>query len=130
MGLELFGDAWSLLIVRDLMFKRRNTFHDFLNAEEKIATNILTERLQRLEAADIISKHAHPNDARRFVYHLTPKGIDLAPVLMDIIVWSATYEETAAPAAEVRRMKRDRDKVLAEIRAQLAAQATENRETT
>lgn len=119
-ALELFGDRWSLLIVRDLMFKQRNTFIDFINAEERIATNILTDRLHSLEIANIVTKTPHPKDTRRSIYRLTSKGLDLAPVLIEMIVWSATHEVTAAPASEVRKMRKNRDKVISDIRVQLS----------
>jgi DNA-binding HxlR family transcriptional regulator len=80
-ALEVFGDPWSLLVVRDLMFKRRTRYSDFLNAEEGIATNVLADRLARLEEDGIIVK----NDAVRGAsgsYRLTSKGIDLLPVLV------------------------------------------------
>ena len=115
-ALEIFGDRWSLLIVRDLMFKERNTYRDFLEAEEGIATNILAERLQRLEAAGIILKQPDPADGRKTIYQLTPKGIDLAPVLVEMILWSARYEKTEAPPATIRRMRKNRAAFIAEVR--------------
>ena len=117
-ALELLGDAWSLLIVRDLMFKDRRTFNDFLTGGEGIASNILADRLRRLEDADIIEKRRDPLDARRFLYRLSPKGIELAPVLVELVVWSARHEQTDAPAAVVRRMRADRDAFVAEVRQQ------------
>src|SRR5262245_51590373 len=104
-ALDLFGDSWSLLIVRDLMFKGLGTFNEFLAAGEGIASNILTDRLSRLETAGILVKRADPDDARRFRYRLTEKGIDLAPVLIEIVLWSARHEKTEAPAQTVRAMR-------------------------
>jgi DNA-binding HxlR family transcriptional regulator len=89
-ALELLGDAWSLLIVRDLMFKDRRTYNDFLTGGEGIASNVLADRLRKLEAANIIEKRRDPEDARRFLYRLSPKGIELAPVLVELVIWSAT----------------------------------------
>jgi DNA-binding HxlR family transcriptional regulator len=114
-ALEMIGDPWSLLIVRDLMFKDRRTYKDFLSGEEGIASNILADRLQRLEAAGIIEKRRDGDDARRFVYRLTEKGFGLAPVLVEVVIWSARYESTDAPAAIVRAM-RDRTAFLAALR--------------
>ena len=107
-SLEIFGDRWSLLVVRDLMFKGLRTFKEFAAAGEGIATNILTERLERLEAAGIIARDTDPEDARRVLYRLTEKGIALAPVLVEMVVWAARYEDTDAPPATVRAMRRDR----------------------
>ncbi len=115
-ALELLGDAWSLLIVRDLMFKDRRAYNDFLAGGEGIASNILADRLRKLEAANIIEKRRDPQDARRFVYRLSPKGIDLAPVLVELVVWSARHEQTDAPPAVVRSMQSDRAAFLAEVR--------------
>lgn len=120
-ALEMLGDAWSLLIVRDLMFRGRRTFNDFLNGGEGIASNILSDRLARLEDAGILTKKRDGKDARRFVYRLTAKGIDLAPVLVELVQWSARHEETDAPAQVLRAMRRDRDGFLAQVRAAWAA---------
>lgn len=118
-ALEIFGDRWSLLIVRDLMFKGRNTYKEFLEAEEGIATNILAERLQRLEATGIILKQPDPADGRKTIYQLTAKGIDLAPVLVEMILWSARYEETAAPSEAIRDMRENRQRFISTVRKSL-----------
>lgn len=98
------------------MFKDRRTFNEFLNAEEKIASNILSDRLQKLEAAGIIAKATDPDDARRFIYRLTEKGGDLAPVLIEIVLWSAMHEDTDAPPAIIKQMRTQRRQVIANIR--------------
>lgn len=116
-ALEMLGDSWSLLIVRDLLFTGATRFNDFLGAEEKIATNILSARLLRLECAGIIEKRRDPDDARRYIYRLTEKGMDLAPVLVELILWSAQHEETAAPPAVVRAMRADRVGFIANLRS-------------
>ncbi|MBI2977536.1 MAG: helix-turn-helix transcriptional regulator [Rhodospirillales bacterium] len=117
-SLEVFGDRWSLLVVRDLMFGGHRTFKEFLDSGEKIATNVLAERLQRLEANEIIERCRDADDARKVNYALTKKGIALAPVLVEMIIWGARHEETAAPPEIIRRMVADRDGVVAEIRDQ------------
>lgn len=116
MALELFGDRWSLLIIRDLMFKGTDSFNGFLDADEKIATNILADRLARLEAAAILSKCPDPSDARRVHYRLTEKGLALAPVLIEIILWADAHEDTAAPPAVVAAMKANRKRFIAGLR--------------
>lgn len=115
-ALETLGDAWSLLIVRDLMFKDRRTYNEFLQAGEGIASNILADRLRRLEAAGIVDKRSDPSDARRFIYRLSAKGIDLAPVLVELVIWSARHEATDAPAAVLRAMRTDREAFIAGVR--------------
>ena len=104
-SLEIFGDRWSLLIVRDLMFKGLRTFREFAAAGEGIATNVLTDRLERLESADIIRRAPDPKDRRRVIYRLTRKGMELAPVLVEMIVWAARHEATEAPAKTLRAMR-------------------------
>lgn len=115
-ALETFGDSWSLLIVRDLMFKGLQTFNEFLAADEGIASNILADRLAKLEAAGILKKAPDVSDARRFRYRLTQKGIDLAPALIEIVLWSARYEDTEAAASTIRAMRDQRKKFLAGVR--------------
>lgn len=119
--LELLGDSWSLLVVRDLLFPGATRFNEFLGAEEKIATNILSDRLQRLECAGIIEKLSDPDDGRRHIYRLTEKGIDLAPVLVEMVLWASRHEETAAPVAVVRAMRKDRTGFIANLRARWEA---------
>src|SRR5438445_639167 len=115
-SLEIFGDRWSLLIIRDLMLRSYRTYKEFLSSDEGIATNILAERLQRLEAAGIITTSRDAEDRRKVVYRLTEKGIDLAPILVELIFWSAQHEETGSPHAAIRRMRAKRAQFLAEIR--------------
>jgi DNA-binding HxlR family transcriptional regulator len=115
-ALELFGDRWSLLIIRDLMFKGLRTFNEFAGAGEGIATNVLADRLARLEAAGILVRKSDPADARRIHYSLTAKGIDLAPVLIEIVLWSARHEDTDAPAKTVRAMRTSREQIIADLR--------------
>ena len=119
--LETLGDSWSLLIVRDLMFKERKTFNEFLSAEEKIASNILSDRLRRLEAVGIVLKQRDPDDARRYIYRLTEKGIARAPMLIEMILWAARYEKTAAPPAVIREMTRNREAFIADVRSRWKA---------
>jgi DNA-binding HxlR family transcriptional regulator len=104
-SLEIFGDRWSLLIVRDLLFKGLRTFREFAAAGEGIATNILTDRLERLECADIITRAPDPEDGRRVVYRLTRKGMELAPVLVEMVLWAARHEDTEAPPSTLRAMQ-------------------------
>jgi DNA-binding HxlR family transcriptional regulator len=112
----MFGDRWSLLVVRDLMVRGYRTFKEFQESGEGIATNILADRLRRLEAAGIITKEIEQADARRVNYRLTEKGIDLAPVLLDLLLWAARHEQTAASCSLMAKMERDREWMLAEVR--------------
>ena len=115
-SLEMLGDRWSLLVIRDLMVRGHRTFKEFQQAGEGIATNILADRLQKLVAVDIISTEQSPEDRRSIHYRLTEKGIDLAPVLLDLLIWGARHEETSAPRAMINQLEANREDVLAETR--------------
>ena len=115
-SLEILGDRWSLLIVRDLMVRGFRTFHDFERAGEGIATNILADRLSRLRRAGIVETEPHASDRRKVNYRLTEKGIDLAPVLFDLLVWGANHEKTGAPRDVILQMTGNREAVLEETR--------------
>ena len=115
-SLEIFGDKWSLLIVRDMMVGGKRTYKEFLGSGEGIATNILSDRLRGLQEAGIVSAVAESYDRRRVRYRLTEKGIDLAPVLLELLVWGARHEETGAPCEVIAKMARDRERLLAEVR--------------
>ena len=92
-GLDTFGDRWSLLIIREIMLRGKRTYSEFLEADEGIATNILIARLKHLEAEGIVSKSRDPDNRRAFIYELTQKGRDLAPILIEIIIWSGLYDD-------------------------------------
>lgn len=126
-ALELLGDPWSLLIVRDLMFKGLKTFGEFQAAGEGIATNVLSDRLERLLLAGVITKSRDRADGRRFAYRLTKKGLDLAPMLIELVLWSARYEDTDAPSATVKAMREQRAAVLQQIRDEWKASARSRR---
>jgi DNA-binding HxlR family transcriptional regulator len=115
-SLEVFGDRWSLLIVRDLMVRGFRTFKEFEESGEGISTNILADRLQKLEANGIILAEADPGDGRRLNYRLTEKGIDLAPVLLELLIWSARHEQTGARCGFIEQMEKNREAVIAETR--------------
>ncbi len=117
-GLDAFGDRWSLLIVRDLMMWGRKTYGEFFNAGEGIATNVLACRLKHLEEAGVVSKMQDPENRRRNIYSLTEKGRDLAPLIIDIAIWSSRHDpNTAAPDEFIEKMKKDRDAIIAEIKS-------------
>ncbi|MGC1783988.1 MAG: helix-turn-helix domain-containing protein [Acidobacteriaceae bacterium] len=112
----MFGDRWSLLIVRDLMVRGYKTYKDFLESGEGIASNVLADRLRKLEDAGIIFAEAADEDGRKLHYRLTEKGIDLAPVLLDLLIWGARHESTGAPCELIVQMEKCRAEVLAETR--------------
>jgi DNA-binding HxlR family transcriptional regulator len=119
-SVEMLGDRWSLLIIRDMMLRGSRTFKEFLQGHEGIATNILADRLRRLVAYGIITAERDPSDGRKLIYLLTAKGIDLAPVLTEMVLWAARHEKTENQAL-VRTLQKDRENFLAAIRKRWAA---------
>ena len=119
-ALEIFGDRWTFLIVRDMMFKGKHYYGEFLQSEEKIATNILADRLSLLEKSEIVIKTTDINHKSKLIYTLSKKGIDLLPILVDVIMWSAKYDENSAVDGKfVRSVKRDREGLIKEISSRL-----------
>lgn len=123
-ALDIFGDKWSLLIIRDLFFKKKRYYSDFLRSPEKISTNILANRLAKMEAAGLLSKQIDPNKSSKYIYNLTPKGKDLLPLMLELISWSALHDVQlegleyivdGAPANLVYRFRHDREALLKEI---------------
>ena len=100
-GLGVFGDRWSLLIVRDMMFRGYSRFQEFLGADEGISTNILADRLSRLEAQQIITRRKDPEDGRQVLYALADKGRDLLPVMLAIFVWAGKHDPETRVSAEL-----------------------------
>jgi DNA-binding HxlR family transcriptional regulator len=127
-SVETLGDRWSLLIIRDMMLRGFRTYKEFLESFEGIATNILADRLRKLQAYGIITTERDPSDGRRLFYLLTEKGIDLAPVLTEMVLWAARHEETENQAL-VRQMKKDKEQLLAEVRQRWAKNTTHSRAT-
>jgi len=118
-SVEMLGDRWSLLIIRDMMLRGFRTYKEFMECYEGIATNILADRLKKLVAYGIITAEPDPSDGRKLIYSLTAKGIDLAPVLTEMVLWAATHEDTGNQAL-VRLMRADKDKFMAGVRERWA----------
>ncbi len=115
-SLEVLGDRWSLLIVRDLMVRGSRTFKEFQDAGEGIASNILADRLQKLQAAGVIDAESEAADGRKVNYRLTKRGIDLAPVVLELLIWGAKHEDAGAPCALISKLEKHRKELLAEVR--------------
>jgi DNA-binding HxlR family transcriptional regulator len=118
-SVEMLGDRWSLLIIRDMMLRGFRTYKEFMECYEGIATNILADRLRKLVGYGIITAEPDPSDGRKLIYLLTAKGIDLAPVLTEMVLWAAAHEETGNQAL-VRQMRADKEKFLAGVRERWA----------
>jgi DNA-binding HxlR family transcriptional regulator len=116
-GLETFGDRWSLLIVRDIVYFGKKTYGEFLESDEGIATNILASRLAQLEQAGILVKKPYEADKRKDVYSLTEKGLDLIPILLEVASWGAHHDpQTGAPQEWIDRVNANKEKVIRLIR--------------
>ena len=113
-SVEMLGDRWSLLILRDMMLRGFRSYSQFLDSYEGIATNILADRLKRLIAHGIVTTQKDPSDGRRLIYMLTPKGLDLAPVLTEMVLWAAKHEKTENQAL-VRQMQEDKSGFIATV---------------
>ena len=117
-GLDFFGDRWSLLIVRDIALHGKRHYREFEMAGEGIATNILADRLKGLVRAGIVEKRRDPAHGSRRIYRLTTKGLDLLPVIVEIIVWSAKYDPDSPVSRDyLRRASVDREGLLEELRS-------------
>jgi DNA-binding HxlR family transcriptional regulator len=119
-GLEIFGDRWTFLVVRDMMFKEKHYFGDFIQSEEKIATNLLADRLSTLEQEGILCKTKDQKHKQKIFYKLTKKGIDLMPVLIEIILWSAKYDKKSAVDLNfVKVVKKNRVRLINDLSKKL-----------
>jgi DNA-binding HxlR family transcriptional regulator len=108
--LDVIGDRWTLLVLRDLAFKNRRYFQDFLAAPERISSNILTERLRRLERWNLIEALPDPSDGRRIRYFLTDDGLDLIPVLIEMTIWGTRrHPDPSVTLEQAERMSSDRE---------------------
>ena len=116
-SLEAFGDNWSLLIIRDIVYFGKNTYGEFIESDERISSNILASRLAQLELKGILIKKPHATDKRKEVYYLTDKGLDLIPLLLELADWGAQYDsETDAPQNWISAVKADRESMIRLIR--------------
>jgi DNA-binding HxlR family transcriptional regulator len=118
-SLDVFGDKWSLLIIRDIMLRGKVSYSEFLNSEEKIASNILVNRLNILEAEKIVIKEVSPANKSKFVYSLTQKGADLLPIVIEIMDWGARYNENC-PRKEIgTKIKKNKAAVVRQLADEL-----------
>lgn len=114
-SLDLFGDKWSLLIIRDIMLRGKVSYSEFLASEEKIASNILVNRLTVLEAEKILVKEVSPANKSKFLYSLTQKGADLLPIVIEIMDWGAKYNENCPRRELGKKIKKDKAGVVKEL---------------
>jgi len=116
-ALDIFGDKWSLLVLRDLLFQGKGQFTELLRAEERIASNVLADRLQRLEHSGLVDKVPGPTGRERTTYVPTEKARDLVPTMLELMAWSAAHVPgTTAPPELISAIKNDRAAVFDHVR--------------
>ena len=120
-ALDVVGDKWTLVVLRDLIMARRRHYQEMLAGNEGIASNILASRLKLLEAAGMITRRRDPEQRRRVIYEPTEKALDLLPVMIELVLWGLKFDpQASAPAHFMRRLSEDREGFIAELRAQHA----------
>jgi DNA-binding HxlR family transcriptional regulator len=119
----MLGDRWSLLIIRDMMLRGFRSYKEFMECYEGIATNILADRLRKLIANGMITAEPDPTDGRKLIYFLTTKGIDLAPVLTEMVLWASRHENTGNQEL-IQQMRKDKAEVIADVRERWAKRYT------
>jgi DNA-binding HxlR family transcriptional regulator len=119
-ALEIFGDRWTLLVLRDLLLRSRNRYRELLLGEEGIATNVLADRLRRLERRGLIFKERDPADGRQYLYRPTQLALSLVPMLIEMTVWGARNGiGTSVDPALIERFETDREALIADIQARV-----------
>ncbi|PWJ42638.1 winged helix-turn-helix transcriptional regulator [Sediminitomix flava] len=118
-ALDFFGDKWTLLVIRDLI-QGKKFYKDFLSSKEGIATNILSNRLKQLESNGVITSKVYEKLRTKKEYSLTEKGLDLIPIIVEMMVWSNKYQaDLDIPEGFMEKVDQDREKVIAAIRSNL-----------
>lgn len=108
LSLEIFGDAWTLLVLRDMMFAGKRHFRELLQSDEHISSNILAERLARLVDNGVLTKSDDPTHKQKAIYSLTEKGIALLPIIVQIGTWGSRWVPDAKKLdAATRKMLRE-----------------------
>jgi DNA-binding HxlR family transcriptional regulator len=113
--LDILGDRWSLLIIRDVMLRGKMSYSEFLDSEEKIATNILVNRLTTLEGEKILVKSVSPENKSKYIYRLTQKGADLMPIIIELMDWGAKYNKNCPRKELGQKIKKDKAAVVKEL---------------
>jgi len=117
--LDFFGDKWSLLIIRDMVMANKSTYGEFLGSDEKIATNILADRLSMLESHGFVTKGIAPDKKSKFVYSLTEKGISLVPVILEISLWGSQFNPPGLNNELMNKLHKDRNGTIKAIQSKL-----------
>jgi len=121
-SVEIFGDKWMLLLLRDLMFNGKNSFLEFRASNEKISSAVLTEKLNTLLAEGIVTKVTSPKNASKFLYLLTDKGVELVPFMVEFLDWGSRYNPDGGPKSLLNQIKQSKKKTIAELQDKLRSQ--------
>lgn len=116
-ALEVFGDRWTLLVLRDILLESRCTYKDILAANKGMATSVLADRLKRLQRRGLISKGRDGSDARQFIYRPTKLGVSVIPMLVEMIMWGVKHGNGTVDSSFMRRVNKDRDKFIKELQS-------------
>ncbi|SFT02411.1 winged helix-turn-helix transcriptional regulator [Mucilaginibacter polytrichastri] len=111
-SVEIFGDKWMLLLLRDIMFEGKNSFLEFRASVEKISSAVLTEKLNTLLKEGIVSKVTSPKNASKFLYLLTEKGIELVPIMVELLTWGSSYNPDGGPKSLLDQIKQNKKKAI------------------
>jgi DNA-binding HxlR family transcriptional regulator len=122
-ALEIFGDRWTLIVLRDLMLRSRQRYKELLKGDEGIATNVLAERLKRLEHRKLITKKRDPADARQFIYLPTELAVSLLPMLVEMTVWGIRTSDNDQGSDFLERFETERDQLISELQAKIRKDA-------
>lgn len=122
-SLEIFGDRWTLLVLRDLLMRSRRRYNELLKCEEGIATNVLADRLRRLEARNLIRKVKDPEDARQYIYLPTELAVSLVPMLIEMTVWGLRTSKSGFGLDFIARFESDRDGLISEFQQKVRGEA-------
>ena len=120
-SVEILGDKWMLLLLRDLMFNGKNSFLEFRASAEKISSAVLTEKLNMLLEEGIVSKVTSPRNASKFLYLITDKGLELVPMMVEFLNWGSKYNPEGGPKPLLDQLKQNKKKAIAEIQDRLKA---------
>ncbi|MDQ1088910.1 MULTISPECIES: helix-turn-helix domain-containing protein [unclassified Siphonobacter] len=118
-SVEIFGDKWMFLILRDIMFNGKNSFLEFRASDEKISSAVLTEKLNLLLEEGIVSKVTSPKNASKFLYLITEKGIELVPAMVEFLDWGSRYNPDGGPKTWLERIRQNKKKAIMELQDKL-----------
>lgn len=110
--MDIFGDKWTLLILRDIIFNGKSSYGEFLESEEKIATNILADRLSILESEGFVIKSVSPQNKSKFIYKPTEKTADIIPVIIEMVLWASKHNPAVAPEALLFQLAKDKARTI------------------